>query len=50
VKVKTDAYKQDGTLVATFRRAVLVPRRPEGADPTAAAVPADAQPAHNPDG
>ena len=27
VKVKTDAYKQDGTLVATFKRAVLVPRR-----------------------
>jgi hypothetical protein len=50
VKVKTDAYKQDGTLVATFRRAVLVPRRPGGADPTAAAVPGDAQPAHNPDG
>src|SRR5213596_2069846 len=50
VKVKTDAYKQDGTLVATFKRAVLVPRRPEGADPTAAAVPADVQPAHNPDG
>src|SRR5205823_797474 len=50
VKVKTDAYKQDGTLVATFKRAVLVPRRPEGVDPTAAAVPADVQPAHNPDG
>ena len=50
VKVKTDAYKQDGTLVATFRRAVLVPRRPGGVDPTAAAVPADAAPAHNPDG
>src|SRR5213079_3459479 len=41
VKVKTDAYKQDGTLVATFKRAVLVPRRPEAPDPTAAAVPAD---------
>ena len=50
VRVKTDAYKQDGTLVATFKRAVLVPRRPEGADPTAAVVPADTQPAHNPDG
>jgi hypothetical protein len=50
VKVKTDAYKQDGTLVATFRRAVLVPRRPDGADPTAAAVPGDDPPAHNPDG
>jgi acyl dehydratase len=30
VKVKTDAYKQDGTLVATFRRTVLVPRRTPG--------------------
>jgi hypothetical protein len=50
VKVKTDAYKQDGTLVATFKRSVLVPRRPEGLDPTAAAVPADVEPAHNPDG
>ena len=52
VKVKTDAYKQDGTLVATFRRAVLVPRRPGAADidPTAAATPADVAPAHNPDG
>jgi acyl dehydratase len=30
VKVKTDAYKQDGTLVATFERAVLVPRRNPG--------------------
>jgi len=49
VKVKTDAYKQDGTLVATFKRSVLVPRRPE-VDPTAAAVPADVEPAHNPDG
>src|SRR5207237_5630623 len=36
VKVKTDAYKQDGTLVATFKRSVLVPRRPE-VDPPAAA-------------
>jgi acyl dehydratase len=27
VKVRTDAYNQDGELVATFRRAVLVPRR-----------------------
>jgi acyl dehydratase len=50
VRVKTDAYKQDGTLVATFNRAVLVPRRPEGVDPTAAAVPGDAGPSHNPDG
>jgi acyl dehydratase len=30
VKVKTDAYKQDGTLVASFERAVLVPRREPG--------------------
>ena len=30
VKVRTDVYKQDGTLVATFRRAVLVPRREPG--------------------
>src|SRR5437870_2161518 len=50
VKVQTDAHKQDGTLVATFKRSVLVPRRPEGVDPTAAAAPADVEPAHNPDG
>jgi acyl dehydratase len=30
VKVRTDAYNQDGTLVATFRRAVLVRRREPG--------------------
>jgi acyl dehydratase len=30
VRVKTDAYKQDGTLVASFKRAVLVPRREPG--------------------
>jgi acyl dehydratase len=30
VKVRTDVYKQDGTLVATFRRAVLIPRREAG--------------------
>jgi acyl dehydratase len=30
VKVKTDAYKQDGTLVATFKRTVLVPRKNPG--------------------
>jgi acyl dehydratase len=29
VRVHTRAYKQDGTLVAEFKRAVLVPRRPE---------------------
>ena len=27
VKVRTDTYNQDGQLVATFKRAVLVPRR-----------------------
>ena len=30
VKVKTDTYNQDGVLVASFRRAVLVPRRQQG--------------------
>jgi acyl dehydratase len=30
VKVRTDAFNQDGELVATFRRAVLVPRREPG--------------------
>jgi acyl dehydratase len=29
VKVRTDVYNQDGVLVATFKRAVLVPRKPE---------------------
>jgi acyl dehydratase len=29
VRVQTRVYKQDGTLVAEFKRAVLVPRRPE---------------------
>jgi acyl dehydratase len=28
VRVRTDVYNQDGTLVATFKRAVLVPRKP----------------------
>jgi acyl dehydratase len=28
--VHTRVYKQDGTLVAEFKRAVLVPRRPGG--------------------
>ena len=32
VKVHTRVYKQDGTLVAEFKRTVLVPRRPEGTD------------------
>jgi acyl dehydratase len=30
VKVRTDAYNQEGTLVATFRRSVLVPRVDDG--------------------
>ncbi|MGH2952126.1 MAG: MaoC family dehydratase [Solirubrobacterales bacterium] len=30
VKVHTRVHKQDGTLVAEFKRAVLVPRKPEG--------------------
>jgi len=29
VKVHTRVFKQDGTLVAEFKRAVLVPRRPD---------------------
>jgi len=28
VRVRTDVYKQDGTLVATFKRTVLIPKRP----------------------
>ncbi len=31
VKVRTDVFNQDNTLVATFRRTVLVPRRDPGA-------------------
>jgi acyl dehydratase len=30
VKVRTDVYKQDNTLVATFKRTVLVPRENPG--------------------
>ena len=30
VKVHTRVYKQDNTLVAEFKRAVLVPRKPNG--------------------
>jgi acyl dehydratase len=30
VEVRTDVYKQDGTLVATFKRKVLVPRENTG--------------------
>lgn len=29
VKVRTDVYNQDNELVATFKRAVLVPKRPQ---------------------
>ncbi len=29
VRVKTDVYNQDGVLVTTFKRTVLVPKRPE---------------------
>lgn len=29
VKVRTDVYNQDSVLVATFKRAVLVPRKPQ---------------------
>ena len=32
VRVRTDVYNQRNELVATFKRAVLVPRRPDGAD------------------
>ena len=40
----TRVYKQDGTLVAEFKRAVLVPRRDPGADELApAAAPPEAQ-------
>src|SRR6058998_2333594 len=31
VKVRTDVYNQDGTLVAEFKRLVLVPRKESGA-------------------
>jgi hypothetical protein len=36
VKVHTRVYKQDGTLVAEFKRSVLVPRKPEGGGGAAA--------------
>ncbi len=36
VKVRTDGFKQDGTLVATFRRSVLVPRQTVGSPDEAA--------------
>jgi acyl dehydratase len=36
VKVRSDAFNQDGVLVATFRRSVLVPRRSPGSPDGAA--------------
>jgi acyl dehydratase len=42
VKVRTDTYNQEGTLVATFRRAVLVPRRATADGPSREAT--DVQP------
>jgi acyl dehydratase len=52
VKVKTDCYKQDGTLVATFKRSVLVPRLPEAIqeETAAAGSGSSSEPTHNPDG
>ena len=41
VKVHTRAYNQDGTLVAEFKRAVLVPRRPDGGEAPTAEAPVD---------
>jgi len=35
VRVHTRVYKQDGTLVAEFKRAVLIPRKQEGEAPKA---------------
>jgi len=35
VKVHTRVYKQDGTLVAEFKRAVLIPRKNPGAEQSA---------------
>ena len=35
VRVHTRVYKQDGTLVAEFKRAVLVPKQPNGETPKA---------------
>ena len=51
VKVKTDCYKQDGTLVATFKRSVLIPVRPDGVEgEQAESVAGGSEPTHNPDG
>jgi acyl dehydratase len=38
VKVHTRIYKQDGTLVAEFKRTVLVPRRPDAIEGGASVV------------
>ena len=38
VKVHTRVYKQDGTLVAEFKRTVLVPRSPEAIEGGASAA------------
>jgi acyl dehydratase len=35
VKVHTRVYKQDNTLVAEFKRTVLIPKRPNGSSPKA---------------
>jgi hypothetical protein len=37
VRVHTRAYNQDGTLVAEFKRALLVPRKQNGEAPKAEA-------------
>jgi acyl dehydratase len=39
VKVHTRVYKQDGTLVAEFKRLVLVPRKTSTQPPQAAPAP-----------
>jgi acyl dehydratase len=52
VRVKTEAYNQDGALVAHFRRTVLVPRRESGgstAGEEAAARSREAETARPPD-
>ena len=55
VRVHTRVFKQDGTLVAEFKRAVLVPRRVEGCRPGSALALAEpdgpdggGRPAHHP--
>ena len=41
VRVHTRVYKQDGTLVAEFKRAVLVPRHPDAIEGAAEAPKAE---------